>query len=94
VWTPKDGKRLGLMPAGHNYLHRSVLCKSQSNQVGKLHSNCSNDNQRTGALSDGLHWTIWHNYDGWYFANFKTQSMEDAFTLLSNTNFIYSFANY
>jgi hypothetical protein len=45
----------------------------------------SNDSQRTGALSDGLHWTIWHNYDGWYLANFNTQSIEDAFTLLRLT---------
>lgn len=44
----------------------------------------SNDSERTGALSDGLHWTIWHNSNGgWYMGNFKTQSMEDAITVLS-----------
>ena len=48
----------------------------------------SNDKGRTGALSDGLHWAIWHNYDRqWYIADFTAHSMEDSFTLLSQSRF-------
>jgi len=75
----------------HNYLLKFVLCKYQGYQLARCDSNQYDDNGRTGAISDGLHWAIWHNYNReWYIADFTTHSMEDSFTLLSQSRFHFS----
>jgi hypothetical protein len=46
------------------------------------------DKSRTGALTDGLKWWIWHNYNGgWYFEQYNSGSMDDALQLLSISSY-------
>ena len=42
------------------------------------------DGPRTGALTDGLQWWIWHNNNGNWFADvFTTESLDEALRVLS-----------
>lgn len=44
---------------------------------------------RTGALTDGLKWSFWHNYnDGWYIYQFNSGSMDEALLVLSISLFL------
>jgi hypothetical protein len=92
VSPPKDGKHSGLMLAELNCLLKYVLYKSPGYYPENVILINSNDKERTGALSDGLHWAIWHNCElQWYIADFETHSKEDSFILLSNRLFFFFF---